>query len=150
SADEMFDALLGVNASATDGSLAVLKRLIIEKSEGTPLFMEEIVQALIEEGALVRNGVVRFTHSLDTLKIPPTVQAILASRTDRLPAGEKQLLQILAVLGLKVPLRLVQRVTGRWDDELESVLDRLQAREFIYERLAPADIEFLFKHALTR
>src|SRR5262249_16518791 len=89
SAGEMFDALLGLGETAADHSLAELKRLIIEKSEGTPLFMEEIVQALLEEGALVRDGAVRLTRSVDTLKIPPTVQAILASRIHRLPALDK-------------------------------------------------------------
>src|SRR5215470_12602552 len=104
SAGEMFDALLGVGPPAADDSLAALKRLIVEKTEGTPLFMEEIVQALIEEGTLVRNGVVKLTRSLDALKIPPTVQNILASRIDRLPSAEKELLQTLAVIGMQFPL----------------------------------------------
>jgi predicted ATPase len=93
SAGEMLDALLGVAALATDGPLPALKRLIIEKTDGTPLFMEEIVQSLIEEGALVRNGVVKLTRPLDALKIPATVQGILHSRIDRLagPASAKAL-----------------------------------------------------------
>src|SRR6516162_7283742 len=62
-ADAMLAALLG------DGKdLAPLRRLIIEKTEGTPLFMEEIVQALFEDGALVRNGAVKITRSLNQLK----------------------------------------------------------------------------------
>jgi predicted ATPase len=83
SAGEMFDALLGENAPLTDDSLLELKRLIIKKSEGTPLFMEEIVQALIEEGALVRNGRVKRARPLNTLKIPPTVQQDFAGRSAR-------------------------------------------------------------------
>src|SRR5258707_3342065 len=59
SADEMLTALLG------DGNeLAPLKRLIIEKTEGTPFFMEEMVLVLFDEGALVRNGAVKLTRSL--------------------------------------------------------------------------------------
>src|SRR5262249_37015953 len=77
SAAAMLDALPGINAQATDRTLAVLKRLIIEKTEGTPLFMEEIVQSLQEDGALVRNGTVKVTRPLDTLRIPSTVQDIL-------------------------------------------------------------------------
>jgi predicted ATPase len=96
----MLSALLG------DGKdLTPLKRLIIERTEGNPLFMEEIVQALFEDGALVRNGAVKLTRSLNQLKIPPTVQAILAARIDRLPAEEKELLQTLAVLGREFPFR---------------------------------------------
>src|SRR6266851_4775616 len=75
SADEMLSALL------SDGKdLIPLKRLIIERTEGNPFFMEETVQVLFDEGALVRNGTVRLTKSLNELKIPPTVQAILAAR----------------------------------------------------------------------
>jgi predicted ATPase len=55
--------------------------------------MEEMVQALFEQGALARNGAVALVRPLAELKIPPTVQAILAARIDRLPLAEKDLLQ---------------------------------------------------------
>jgi tetratricopeptide (TPR) repeat protein len=150
SAGEMFDALLGVRVASTDGSLAALKRLIIEKSEGTPLFMEEIVQALIEEGTLVRNGLVKLTRTPDTLKIPPTVQAILASRIDRLPAGDKDLLQTLAVIGSEFRLEVARKTVQLSADQIDHSLSRLQEAEFIYEQPAMGDIEYRFKHALTR
>ena len=149
SAGEMFDALLGVGGPAASDSLVALKRLIIEKSEGTPLFMEEIVQALVEEGALVRNGEVRLTRSVDTLKIPPTVQAILAARIDRLPTGEKELLQTLAVIGSEFPLEVARQTVQLSADQLDRSLSHLQAGEFIYEQPAIGDIEYRFKHALT-
>jgi predicted ATPase len=142
SAGEMFDALLGVSAPAIDDSLAALKRLIIEKSEGTPLFMEEIVQALVEEGALVRNGAVRLTRPVDMLKIPPTMQAILASRIDRLPVGDKELLQTLAVIGSEFRLEVVRKTVQLSSDQLDHSLSRLQAGEFIYEQPAMGDVEY--------
>src|SRR5262249_17007779 len=71
-AGEMLDALLGVDAQRIDSQLAELKRLIIQKTEGNPLFMEEIVQALTEEGALVRNGAIKLTRPLAALNVPPT------------------------------------------------------------------------------
>ena len=84
SAEEMLSALLG------DGDeLAPLKRLIIERTEGNPFFMEETVQALFDEGALARNGAVKLVKPLDGFEVPPTVQAILASRIDRLPPARK-------------------------------------------------------------
>jgi predicted ATPase/class 3 adenylate cyclase len=150
SAGEMFDALLGVRVPSTDDSLAALKRLIIEKAEGTPLFMEEVVQALIEEGALVRNGVMMLTRSLDTLKIPPTVQDILASRIDRLPAAERELLQTLAVIGSEFPVALARELIKKPEDELTRMLNALQLAEFIYEQPAVGGVEYTFKHALTR
>ena len=84
SAEEMLSSLLG------DGKdLVALKRLIIEKTEGNPFFMEETVEVLLDDGALIRNGSIKLVKPLAELKIPPTVQAILASRIDRLPPDEK-------------------------------------------------------------
>jgi class 3 adenylate cyclase/tetratricopeptide (TPR) repeat protein len=149
SAGEMLDALLGVNPQTIDGQLGALKRLIIEKTEGNPLFMEEIVQALTEEGALVRNGTVRVTRPLAALKVPPTVQDIIASRMDRLPAAEKELLQTLAVIGSEVPVALAREVSKKPDDELSRLLNDLQLAEFVYEQPASGDMGYIFKHALT-
>jgi predicted ATPase len=145
SAEEMLSTLLG------DGQdLMPLKRLIIERTEGNPFFVEEIVEALFEDGVLQRNGTVKRARSMNAVKVPATVQAVLASRIDRLSVEEKQLLQTLAVLGREFPLGLVRRVTLNPDDELERRLARLQAGDFIYEQLASGDVEYTFKHALTQ
>jgi class 3 adenylate cyclase/tetratricopeptide (TPR) repeat protein len=149
SAGEMLDALLGLDAQTIDGQLAGLKRLIIEKTEGNPLFMEEIVQALTEEGVLVRNGAVKLTRPLAALKVPPTVQDIIASRIDRLPAAEKDLLQTLAVIGMEFTLALAGEVTKKPNDQLNRLLNDLQLAEFIYEQPAAGDTAYIFKHALT-
>ncbi len=146
SAEEMLSALLG------DGTeLAPLKRLIVEKTEGNPFFMEETVQVLFDENALVRDGgAVKLTRSLAALKIPPTVQAILAARIDRLPQDAKDLLQTLAVIGREFPLSLIREVVSIPDDETRRLLDVLQLGEFIYEQPAIGDSEYTFKHALTQ
>jgi class 3 adenylate cyclase len=144
-AEEMLAALLG------DGKdLIPLKRLIIVRTEGNPFFMEETVQVLLDEGALVRDGAaIKVTKSLNELKIPPTVQGILAARIDRLPAAEKELLQTLAVIGKDFPLALVREITRKPDDEIDSMLNNLQLAEFIYEQPAIGDVQYTFKHALT-
>jgi predicted ATPase len=77
------------------------------------------------------------------------VQAILASRIDRLAAAEKELLQTLAVLGRDFSSRLIKHVVRKSDDELERMLAVLQLAEFIYEQPAMGDVEYTFKHALT-
>ena len=145
SADEMLLALLGGEAS-----LQSLKRLIIEKTEGNPFFMEEIVRALVEQGVLVRNGATRLTKPLTEIHVPPTVHGILASRIDALPASQKDVLQTLAVIGKDFPLNLVRHITASPDDRLEPMLKGLQAGEFIYERPALGEAEYTFKHALTQ
>jgi class 3 adenylate cyclase len=146
SADEMLSALL-----SDEKDLIPLKRLIIERTEGNPFFMEETVQVLLDEGSLVYSGAaVRLTKSLDTLKIPPTVQGILAARIDRLPAEAKELLQTLAVIGREFPLSLIRGVLTKTDDVLSAPLNDLQLREFIYEQPSVGEAEYIFKHALTQ
>jgi predicted ATPase len=74
----MLAALLG-----DDTALQPLRRVIVGKTEGNPFYMEETVQVLLDHGALMRNGTLKLIKPLDELRIPPTVQAILASRIDR-------------------------------------------------------------------
>ena len=145
SADDMLHALLG-----GDVSLQSLKRLIIEKTQGNPFFIEEIVRALAEQGVLVRNGATRLTKPLTEIHVPPTVHGILASRIDALPASQKDLLQTLAVIGKDFPLNLVRHITAIPDDRLEPMLKSLRAGEFIYEQPASGEAEYTFKHALTQ
>jgi len=145
SAAAMLQSLLGDSTE-----LGPLKRLIIEKTEGNPFFMEETVEALLDDGALVRNGSIKLVKPLAELKIPPTVQAILASRIDRLSPDEKDLLQTLAVIGREFAFGLVQRVVAKSEDDLDRMLHDLQLAEFIYEQPAAGDIEYTFKHSLTQ
>src|SRR5262249_34316051 len=95
-AQELLTVLLG-----DDPGLQPLKRFILEKTEGNPFFMEEIVQALFEQGGLsvgAHGGAPSLARSLIDLHLPTTVQGVLASRIDRLPPEEKTLLQTLAVI----------------------------------------------------
>jgi class 3 adenylate cyclase/tetratricopeptide (TPR) repeat protein len=146
SADEMLAALLG------DGEgMAQLKRVIIERTEGNPFFMEETYQVLLDEGSLLRDGsMMRLTRPIGELKIPPTVQGILAARIDRLSAESKDLLQALAVIGREFSLSLIRAAVPKPEDELNRMLNDLQLGEFIYEQPAVTDIEYSFKHALTQ
>src|SRR6202049_2009347 len=141
----MLAAMLG----ASD-DLNPLKRLIVERTGGNPFFIEEIVQALFDEGALVRNGAVKVTRSLSQLRLPSTVQGILASRIDRQPSEHKQLLQTLAVMGRESSLGLLRQVASHKDSQLQRTLADLQASEFIYEQPATTGAEYVFKHALTQ
>jgi class 3 adenylate cyclase/tetratricopeptide (TPR) repeat protein len=145
SADEMLSALTG-----DAPELGPLKRLVVERTQGNPLFIEELLEALFDEGVLVRNGAVKVTRPLSQLKIPPTVQGIVASRIDRLPPDAKGLLETLAVIGSEFPVALVRHVVQLPDDRLDGLLEVLQAGEFIYEQPATGEVEYFFKHALTR
>jgi len=145
SAAEMLSALLGEQPE-----LEPLKRLIAARTEGNPFFVEEMVQALFEQGVIARNGKVTLKESLGDIKVPTTVQALLASRIDRLPPDEKALLQTLAVVGREFTLPLIRCLGGASETELERMLTDLQRGEFIDEQPAFPDAEYTFKHALTQ
>jgi tetratricopeptide (TPR) repeat protein len=145
SAEELLQALLG-----DDASLVPLKRLLIERTEGNPFFLEESVRALVEIGGLVgERGAYRPLHPLDSLQVPATVQAVLAARIDRLPPEEKRLLQTAAVIGTEVPFALLQAIVELSEEALRRALSHLQAAEFLYETSLFPELAYTFKHALT-
>src|SRR5439155_6471169 len=111
---------------------------------------EEIVQALFDEGVLVYNGAVKVTRSLSQLRLPSTVQGILAARIDRQPSEQKQLLQTLSVIGRESSLGLLSQVAAHPNTQLERMLAELRGAEFIYEQPAAGGVEYVFKHALTQ
>ena len=145
SADALLQLLVG-----EDASLRPLKRLLIERTEGNPLFLEESVRALAEMGTLQGSrGAYRLNAPAASLDVPATVQAILAARIDRLSAEDKRLLQAGAVIGKDVPYSLLQAIAGLREDELSKGLAALKGAEFIYETTQSPDLAYTFKHALT-
>jgi tetratricopeptide (TPR) repeat protein len=112
--------------------------------------MEELVQALFDEGVLVRNAVVKVGHSLSRLRIPSTAQAVLAARIDRLSPEEKELLQTLAVVGRQFPIGVIRGVVQLSEVELDRMLGDLQLAEFVNEQPAFPETEYILKHALTQ
>ena len=143
---ELLTFLLG-----EDASLAALKKLILERAEGTPFFMEEIVRTLVEEDVLLgERGNYRLEQALSELHISPTVQGVLAARIDRLDPPEKALLQRVSVIGREFPLALAHEIVTEPADELDRLLSSLQAKGFLYEQTALPEAEYIFKHALTQ
>src|SRR5207248_7863271 len=130
--------------------LEPLKRLLLDRTEGNPFFLEESVRTLVETGVVVgERGSFRLAKALDTIQVPATVQAVLAARIDRLPPSIKHLLQSAAVIGKTVALTLLDRVAETTALELRRGLAQLQAAEFLYETSLFPELEYTFKHALT-
>ena len=89
--------------------LAAFEKLVIQQTDGNPFFLEESLRTLVETGTLAgERGAYRLTKELSTLEVPPTVQAVLAARIDRLRPGDKHLLQCAAILGESVSLPLME------------------------------------------
>jgi class 3 adenylate cyclase/tetratricopeptide (TPR) repeat protein len=145
SAGELLETLLG-----SDPALVPLKALLIERTEGNPLFLEESVRTLVESAALVGEaGAYRLAKAVAAIEVPPTVQAILATRIDRLAPALKRLLQAASVIGKDVPFALLEAIAEIGGDELRRALSELQTAEFLYEARLFPDLEYTFKHALT-
>ncbi len=143
------EALLKNLLGAGD-ELGPLRDRVIEKSEGTPFFLEEMVRALVETGVLVNTlDSYRLTRKLEDVEVPQSVRAVLASRIDRLPPAERALLQIASVIGKEAPVSLLRVVAGLLQDLLERQLGELRAQEFLYELRRPSGHDYSFRHALT-
>jgi class 3 adenylate cyclase/tetratricopeptide (TPR) repeat protein len=144
SAEELLTALLG-----QDETLEPLKRVLIERAQGNPFFLEESVRTLVETRVLVGNrGAYRMTQAPEVWPIPVTAQAILAARIDRLPPEDKWLLQAASVIGRDVPFTLLQAIADIPEHSLRRGLTHLQGAEFLYETRLFPDLEYTFKHAL--
>ena len=144
-AEALLQALVGDSRE-----LAPLKRLLIERTEGNPFFLEESVRALVETGALAgERGAYRLLEDPRTVQVPATVQALLAGRIDRLSPEEKRLLQAAAAIGKDIPLGLLQATVEAGEAELGRGLARLVAGDFLYETRLYPELEYTFKHALT-
>jgi class 3 adenylate cyclase/tetratricopeptide (TPR) repeat protein len=144
-ATALLDALLGPGVALTP-----LKRLLVERTQGNPFFIEESVRTLAELGALAGGpGAYRLVRALPDVQVPPTVHAVLAARIDRLAAEDKRLLQCAAVIGADVPLPLLLAVAEQPEDEVRQGLERLRDGGFLHEaRLFPT-VAYAFQHGLT-
>jgi class 3 adenylate cyclase/tetratricopeptide (TPR) repeat protein len=144
--DELLRALLGDHRS-----LRPLRELLIQRSNGNPFFLEEIVRTLVETNALAGDrGAYRLAGELKTLQVPATVQAILAARIDRLPTDEKLLLQSSAVVGSDVPQALLEAIVDVPTESVGRALASLQTAGFLYEASLFPDVVYRFRSALTR
>ncbi len=133
---------------------ASVRGTILERAEGNPFFIEEIVRHLIDEGAIVREADRwRAATNIVDVRIPDTIQAVLAARIDLLEPVEKRALQRAAVVGRVFWPGPVGRLLNGDRDRLRDTLDRLEERELVLSRLSSSiagEQEFIFKHILTR
>jgi predicted ATPase len=110
-----------------------------------------VVQALAETGSLEgAKGAYLLVRPAEELRLPSTVQAVLAARIDRLAEREKGVLQTAAVIGREFTEPILRRVVEFPEAELAAALQRLTAAEFIYEEALGPEPQYTFKHPLTQ
>src|SRR4030095_3677084 len=145
SAAEFLQSLLGDHES-----LRPLESLLIKRTEGNPFFLEESVRTLAETLVLVgERGAYRMVRAVETVKVAPTVQAVLAARIDRLSSEQKRLLQAASAGGKDVSFALLEAIAEVPGDALHRALAQLQATQFLCESRLFPDLEYTFRHALT-
>src|SRR5262249_55936927 len=136
----------------TDGKTFPTEMLqqIIIRTDGVPLFIEEITKAILESGQLKEtDGHYELTGSLSTFAIPATLQDSLMARLDRLMTG-KVIAQLGATIGRQFSYVLLQAVSQSDEATLQRELGRLVEVEMVYQRGVPPHATYVFKHALIQ
>jgi predicted ATPase len=123
---------------------------IVEKTDGVPLFVEEMAKAILESGQLTAvNDHYALTGSFSTFAIPATLQDSLMARLDRLMTG-KVIAQLGATMGRQFSYALLQVVAQLNDGTLHEELSRLVEAEIVHQRGMPPQSTYIFKHALIQ
>jgi class 3 adenylate cyclase/tetratricopeptide (TPR) repeat protein len=141
--------VLGLAGNTPLGSEVVEE--IVERTDGVPLFVEELTKAVIERGEQDRQvGAVLSASPLPALAVPPTLHASLIARLDRIGGAAREVAQIGAVLGREFSYELIEPVAQRSSAELQNALLRLTEAGLLFCRGVAPDSSYLFKHALVQ
>jgi len=146
------DDVASMVARVTGGRMlpAEVMKQIVAKTDGNPLFVEELTKAVLEAGILVADADgYRLDGPLPPLAIPETLQDSLMARLDRL-ASVREIAQIGAAIGREFSYSLVQALVAREENALKHALAQLEQAELVFRRGEPPDAVYSFKHALVR
>jgi class 3 adenylate cyclase/tetratricopeptide (TPR) repeat protein len=142
----MVSQLLG-----TENMDQALEKLILDKTEGIPFFIEEFVKSLTELKIIEKQeNRYYLVKDIKDIIIPSTVQDVIMARIDSLPEGTKGVLQTGSVAGREFSQDLMEKVTDISERELLSHLSVLKDSELLYERGIYPHSTYIFKHALTQ
>ena len=148
------DALLGNLLDVRDLP-PQMRSLILERADGNPFYIEEILRSLIDGGQIVHEGDHwRATGAILDTKIPETLAGVLAARIDRLPASTKRVAQTAAVIGRIFAHRLLQTVCmdappAERVERVEPHIAALSLEQVVRERSRDPDRDYIFKHIMT-
>jgi predicted ATPase len=131
-----------------------VERIILEKAEGNPFFVEELLRSLLDNGMLYLEGqMIKASETLDSLAVPGTLQGVIASRIDQLAHGDKLNLQTASILGRIFNENVLSSLLSKLKQDaiLSTSLTQLVERELLRRRLQEEKDahEYIFKHAVT-
>jgi tetratricopeptide (TPR) repeat protein len=128
-----------------------LEEFILEKTEGIPFFIEELIKSLKDIKIIEKeDNRYRIKKDIKEVVIPSTVQDVIMARIDSLPEGTKGMLQTVSAVGRETSYNIIKRLTGFTEQELLSHLSVLKDSELLYERGIYPQSTYVFKHALTQ
>ena len=134
-----------------DPSLDALKALISRETGNNPLFIEETLDDLVEQGILVGSpGGRRLTAPVTSLHVPSTIATVISARLDRLRQTDKRLVQVAAIFGQPTPIHLVAEVAGTTADAVEGSMSALEEAGFLTQTKLFSEPELSVAHALIR
>lgn len=140
------------NLAPLEGWPPTLKAVVLSRAEGNPLYVEEVLRVLMDEGALTRaeDGSWQVNTALDTIRVPDTLQGVMMTRLDRLEEEPRRAAQVSAVVGRTVPFTLLSHLTAADRAALNLALVRLQQHEIVRESQRVPELVYAFRHALMR
>jgi len=130
---------------------SAVRELIVKRTGGYPLYLEEMIRSLLAKGQLLRtNAGLTVAASLSETEIPETIHDIIMARVDQLEGATRQLLQVASVAGEEFDFALLQAITQTTPETLLQQLDQLKAQEFIVETAAFPRRRYAFRHSLVQ
>ncbi len=149
-----WSATLAQNITEAEHFPPAIAQLIYTRTEGNPFFVEELVLSLLGRGILYLEGKeIKAAEGLQDIEIPTTLQGVIASRIDQLPAGDKIVLQTASILGRIFQKDILEQLLNRSAPfaQTETALAELIRHEFLRRRKSDDDTgeEYIFKHAFT-
>jgi len=143
--EELITLAVGPNALP-----AVLRRNVVRSAAGVPMFIEQLLTMMIDDGRLVDDGSGwRMTVAVEDLQVPPTIEALLAARVDALPDDEVAVIEPASVVGREFPLAAVERLRGK--EVSDAVMASLDRRQLVAASGAPDTLtDHRFRNLLIR
>jgi class 3 adenylate cyclase/tetratricopeptide (TPR) repeat protein len=141
-------AVMVANVARNEALLPEIVEEIVERTDGVPLFVEELTKAVLESGAQALAALSAVPHP--ALSVPATLHASLMARLDRLGLAARNVAQTGAAIGREFSHALLAPITDLSEPQLREALDRLTNAGLVFARGTPPEASYLFKHALVQ
>jgi len=135
---------------AIDNLSESVREIILQKTEGNPFFIEEVIRSLMEKGLIYREeGRWKAKDEISDVDVPDTIQSVVLTRVDRMKSEARHVLQCASVIGRIFRYNLLSYITQK-QKELDEYIAEFEDKDLVYEERSIPELEYAFKHALTQ